>query len=115
MCLECMRVLFDKLDKEVEDVNMDIKSYETCLQRLEGEAKPVLSETEFLKEKLKMLILRSYYIRRSFGYMNYMKHIAKFVCWFVFHLAVCSSCLLVLNLMMEIQCRSSFILLAHDL
>ncbi|XP_042058615.1 beclin-1-like protein [Salvia splendens] len=54
MCLECMRVLFDKLDKEVEDVNMDIKSYETCLQRLEGEAKHVLSETEFLKEKLKI-------------------------------------------------------------
>ncbi|KAL1536000.1 Vacuolar protein sorting-associated protein atg6 [Salvia divinorum] len=54
MCLECMRVLSDKLDKEVEDVNRDIKSYEVCLQRLEGEAKTVLSEPEFLKEKLKI-------------------------------------------------------------
>ncbi|KAL1561919.1 Vacuolar protein sorting-associated protein atg6 [Salvia divinorum] len=54
MCLECMRVVSDKLDKEVEDVNRDIKSYEICLQGLEGEAKPVLSETDFLKEKLKI-------------------------------------------------------------
>ncbi|KAL6493954.1 Vacuolar protein sorting-associated protein atg6 [Orobanche gracilis] len=54
LCLECMRILSDKLDKEVEDVNRDIKAYEVCLQRLEGEAKTVLSETEFLKEKLKI-------------------------------------------------------------
>ncbi|KAL2233797.1 UNVERIFIED_CONTAM: Beclin-1-like protein [Sesamum indicum] len=54
LCLECMRVLSDKLDKEVEDVNRDIKAYEACLQRLEGEAKTVLSEAEFLKEKLKI-------------------------------------------------------------
>ncbi|GFP91913.1 beclin-1-like protein [Phtheirospermum japonicum] len=54
LCLECMRVVSDKLDKEVEDVNRDIKAYEACLQRLEGEAKNVLSETEFLKEKLKI-------------------------------------------------------------
>ncbi|KAL0397998.1 UNVERIFIED_CONTAM: Beclin-1-like protein [Sesamum calycinum] len=53
LCLECMRVLSDKLDKEVEDVNRDIRAYEACLQRLEGEAKTVLSEAEFLKEKLK--------------------------------------------------------------
>ncbi|KAK6137095.1 hypothetical protein DH2020_029166 [Rehmannia glutinosa] len=43
LCLECMRVLSDKLDKEVEDVNRDVKAYEACLQRLEGEAKTVLS------------------------------------------------------------------------
>ncbi|KAL6495572.1 Vacuolar protein sorting-associated protein atg6 [Orobanche gracilis] len=54
LCLECMRILSDKLDKEVEDVNRDVKAYEVCLQRLEGEAKTVLSETEFLKEKLKI-------------------------------------------------------------
>ncbi|CAA0841215.1 Beclin-1-like protein [Striga hermonthica] len=54
LCLECMRVLSDKLDKEVEDVDRDIKAYEACLQRLEGEAKTVLSEAEFLKEKLKI-------------------------------------------------------------
>ncbi|KAK6158870.1 hypothetical protein DH2020_006184 [Rehmannia glutinosa] len=54
LCLECMRVLSDKLDKEVEDVNRDVKAYEACLQRLEGEAKTVLSEAEFLKEKLKI-------------------------------------------------------------
>lgn len=56
LCLECMRVLSDKLDKEVEDVNRDTKSYEICLQRLEGESKTVLSETEFLMEKLKVRI-----------------------------------------------------------
>ncbi|KAL6575640.1 Vacuolar protein sorting-associated protein atg6 [Orobanche hederae] len=54
LCLECMRILSDKLDKEVEDVNRDVKAYEVCLQRLEGESKTVLSETEFLKEKLKI-------------------------------------------------------------
>lgn len=54
LCLECMRVLSDKLDKEVEDVNRDIKAYEACLQRVEGEARNVLSETDFLKEKLKI-------------------------------------------------------------
>ncbi|XP_051141830.1 beclin-1-like protein isoform X2 [Andrographis paniculata] len=54
LCLECMRVLSDKLDKEVEDVNRDIEAYEACLKRLEGETKVVLSEAEFLKEKLKI-------------------------------------------------------------
>ncbi|KDP28495.1 hypothetical protein JCGZ_14266 [Jatropha curcas] len=54
LCLECMRVLSDKLDKEVEDVNRDIEAYEACLQRLEGEARDVLSEADFLKEKLKI-------------------------------------------------------------
>lgn len=51
-----MRVLSDKLDKEVEDVNRDIEAYEACLKRLEGEAKDVLSEADFLKEKLKVLV-----------------------------------------------------------
>ncbi|KZV19660.1 beclin-1-like protein-like [Dorcoceras hygrometricum] len=54
LCLECMRILSDKLDKEVEDVNRDILAYEACLQRLEGEGKAVLSDAEFLKEKLKV-------------------------------------------------------------
>lgn len=54
LCLECMRVLSDKLDKEVEDVNRDIEAYEACLQRLEGEARDVLSEADFLREKLKV-------------------------------------------------------------
>lgn len=54
LCLECMRVLSDKLDKEVEDVNRDIKAYEACFQRLEGEAQDVLSEADFVKEKLKI-------------------------------------------------------------
>ena len=54
LCLECMRVLSNKLDKEVEDVNSDIKAYEACLQRLEGEPRHVLSEADFLREKLKV-------------------------------------------------------------
>lgn len=53
LCLECMQVLSDKLDKEVEDLNRDIKAYGACLQRLEGEA-DILSEADFLKEKLKV-------------------------------------------------------------
>ncbi|GLT84774.1 hypothetical protein SLE2022_029880 [Rubroshorea leprosula] len=54
LCLDCMRVLSDKLDKEVEDVTRDIEAYEACLQRLEGEPQDVLSEADFLKEKLKI-------------------------------------------------------------
>ncbi|KAE8727546.1 Beclin-1-like protein [Hibiscus syriacus] len=53
LCLECMRVLSDKLDKEVEDVTRDIEAYEACLQRLEGEPQDALSEADFRKEKLK--------------------------------------------------------------
>ncbi|OMO64297.1 Beclin family [Corchorus capsularis] len=54
LCLECMRVLSDKLDKEVEDVTRDIEAYEACLQRLEGEPRDVLSEADFRKEKAKI-------------------------------------------------------------
>lgn len=54
LCLECMRVLSDKLDKEVEDVNRDIKAYEACLQRSELESYNVLSEADFLREKMKI-------------------------------------------------------------
>ncbi|EMS64450.1 Beclin-1-like protein [Triticum urartu] len=54
LCLECMRVLSDKMDKEIEDVNTDIKAYDACLQRLEQESYNVLSETDFLKEKEKI-------------------------------------------------------------
>ncbi|KAL5999015.1 Vacuolar protein sorting-associated protein atg6 [Asimina triloba] len=54
LCLECMRVLSDKLDKEVEDVNRDIKAYEACLQRLELESRDALSEADFLREKKKV-------------------------------------------------------------
>ncbi|XP_022757546.1 beclin-1-like protein isoform X2 [Durio zibethinus] len=54
LCLECMKVLSEKLDKEVEDVTRDIEAYEACLQRLEGEPQDVLSEADFRKEKLKI-------------------------------------------------------------
>ncbi|KAL9270834.1 Beclin-1-like protein [Drosera capensis] len=54
MCLECMRVSSDKMDKEIEDVNRDIKAYEACLKRLEGETHDVLSVADFFKEKLKI-------------------------------------------------------------
>ncbi|OVA08209.1 Beclin family [Macleaya cordata] len=57
LCLECMRGLSNKLDKEVEDVNKDIKAYEACLQRLEGETRDVMSEADFLRKKLKVHIL----------------------------------------------------------
>lgn len=54
LCLECMRILSDKLDKEVEDANRDIKAYEACLQRSELEVYNVLTEADFLREKLKI-------------------------------------------------------------
>ncbi|XP_077251278.1 beclin-1-like protein [Tasmannia lanceolata] len=54
LCLECMRVLSDKLDKEVEDVNRDIKAYEACLQRFDADSHDVLSETDFFREKMKV-------------------------------------------------------------
>lgn len=54
LCLDCMRVLSDKLDKEVEDVNRDIKAYEACLHQSEGEQLDILSDADFLKEKLKL-------------------------------------------------------------
>ena len=56
LCLECMRVLSDKMDKEIEDVNTDIKSYDVCLQRLEQESYSILSEADFNKEKQKVSI-----------------------------------------------------------
>ena len=51
-----MRVLSEKLDKEVEDVTRDIEAYEAYLQRLEGEPRDVLSEADFRKEKLKVTV-----------------------------------------------------------
>ncbi|XP_078431622.1 AUTOPHAGY 6 isoform X2 [Wolffia australiana] len=54
LCLECMKVLSDKLDSEVEDVNRDIKAYEACLQRLEEESYGVLSDADFSREKRKI-------------------------------------------------------------
>lgn len=60
-----MKVLSDKLDKEVEDVNRDITAYESCLKRLEGETREVLSEADFLKEKLKVLTWNTLFMHKS--------------------------------------------------
>ncbi|TKW16060.1 hypothetical protein SEVIR_5G275000v4 [Setaria viridis] len=54
LCLECMRVLSDKMDFEIEDINYDIKAYEACLQNLEQESYSILSETDFQNEKQKI-------------------------------------------------------------
>uniref|UniRef100_A0A0D9VWU3 Beclin 1 protein n=1 Tax=Leersia perrieri TaxID=77586 RepID=A0A0D9VWU3_9ORYZ len=54
LCLDCMRLLSDKMDKEIEDVNADIKAYDACLQRLEQETYSILSEADFQKEKQKI-------------------------------------------------------------
>ena len=51
-----MRVLSDKLDKEVEDVTRDTEAYEACLQCLEGEPQDVFSEADFGKDKLKVIV-----------------------------------------------------------
>lgn len=54
LCLECMRIVSEKLDREFEDINRDIKAYEACLERLEEESPSGLSEAEFLREKEKV-------------------------------------------------------------
>uniref|UniRef100_A0A0D9ZB06 Atg6 BARA domain-containing protein n=1 Tax=Oryza glumipatula TaxID=40148 RepID=A0A0D9ZB06_9ORYZ len=55
LCLDCMRLLSDKMEKEIEDVNTDNKAYEACLQRLEQETYNILSETDFQKERQKVI------------------------------------------------------------
>jgi beclin 1 len=60
LCLDCMRLLSDKMEKEIEDVNTDNKAYEACLQRLEQETYNILSETDFQKERQKVVIFLTY-------------------------------------------------------
>lgn len=57
-----MRILSDRLDKEVEDVNRDIKAYEACLQRSDLETYNVLSEADFQREKMKVIKLIFFFI-----------------------------------------------------
>ncbi|KAK8918774.1 Beclin-1-like protein [Platanthera zijinensis] len=56
LCLECMRILSDKLDEEVEGVNMDIETYEAFLKRSELDCYDVHNDADFLKEKAKVCI-----------------------------------------------------------
>lgn len=51
-----MRALSEELDKQMEDVNNDIKAYQSSLDRLDKEYAEALSEEDFLKEKLKVRI-----------------------------------------------------------
>lgn len=53
LCLECMRALSEELDKQMEDVNNDMKAYQSSLDRLDKEYAEALSEEDFLKEKIK--------------------------------------------------------------
>lgn len=48
------------MEKEIEDVNTDNKAYEACLQRLEQETYNILSETDFQKERQKVVIFLTY-------------------------------------------------------
>lgn len=54
LCLECMRSLSEELDKQVEEVNRDIKAYDQCFERLSKEQYDALTEEEFVQEKLKV-------------------------------------------------------------
>ena len=54
LCLECMRALSEELDKQMDDVNNDIKAYQSCLNQLEKKSTEALSEEEFAKEKSKV-------------------------------------------------------------
>ena len=56
LCLECMRILSDKMDFEIQDISSDIKAYEASLQHLELESYSILSETDFQKEKQKVSV-----------------------------------------------------------
>lgn len=49
-----MRALSEELDKQMEDVNNDIKAYQSCLDRLDKESAEALSEEDFMREKLKV-------------------------------------------------------------
>jgi beclin 1 len=49
-----MRALSEELDKQMEDVNNDIKAYQSCLDRLDKECTEALSEEDFRREKLKV-------------------------------------------------------------
>lgn len=51
-----MRALSEELDKQMEDVNNDIKAYQSSLDRLDKEYAEALSEEDFLKEKIKVRI-----------------------------------------------------------
>ncbi|KAF8696028.1 hypothetical protein HU200_036913 [Digitaria exilis] len=54
LCLECMRILSDKMDFEIEDINSDVRAYEACLQLMDQESYSILSETDFQNEKQKI-------------------------------------------------------------
>uniref|UniRef100_A0A0D6R4K7 Beclin-1-like protein n=1 Tax=Araucaria cunninghamii TaxID=56994 RepID=A0A0D6R4K7_ARACU len=54
LCLECMRVMSEKLDRELEEITMDNKAYEASVENLEGESLNGLSEGDFLREKAKV-------------------------------------------------------------
>nr|CAB3473911.1 unnamed protein product [Digitaria exilis] len=54
LCLECMRILSDKMDFEIEDINSDVRAYEACLQLMDQESYSILSETDFQNEKQKV-------------------------------------------------------------
>eukprot|EP00252_Welwitschia_mirabilis_P021576 TRINITY_DN5565_c0_g1_i2.p1 TRINITY_DN5565_c0_g1~~TRINITY_DN5565_c0_g1_i2.p1 ORF type:complete len:514 (-),score=114.91 TRINITY_DN5565_c0_g1_i2:347-1888(-) len=54
LCLECMRILSEKLEEELEDVNQDIRAYESALENLEGEQPSGLNEADFLLEKARV-------------------------------------------------------------
>lgn len=57
LCLECMSALSEELDKQMEDVNNDIKAYQSSLDRLDKESTEALSEEDFMKEKVKVRLL----------------------------------------------------------
>ncbi|KAK8936374.1 Beclin-1-like protein [Platanthera zijinensis] len=56
LCLEYKRILSDKLDKEVDDVNMDIETYEAFFKCSELDSYDVLNDADFHKETAKVCI-----------------------------------------------------------
>ncbi|CAO2183248.1 unnamed protein product [Urochloa humidicola] len=54
LCLECIRVLSDKMHFEIEDTNSDIEAYKAYLHHLEQESYIILGEADFQNEKHKI-------------------------------------------------------------
>lgn len=68
-----MRALSEELDKQMEDVNNDIKAYQSCLDRLDKESLEVLSEENFLREIRKVQLSLSYNVNLN-GHKTIISH-----------------------------------------
>lgn len=55
--MECLSILSTKFDKEIEDANRDIEAYDCYLKSFKDKSYDMLSDEDFRKEKLKVIML----------------------------------------------------------